>query len=355
MYKAADLQYQFDPFNSNKYVAIKKLFYDRRYEQRELSILDEIKKKKLCKNIIELRDRYFKQEEEHDTKKGLVVKEYLFIVTDYLPFTVCDLKIANQNPDLCLESIKQVMQGLFQGLNDLHSLGITHRDIKLSNILIDNNQYPVSLVKICDLGSSKKLLSDPRDETTQSLNYIGTRSFRAPELLVGNKYYNTKIDIWSAGIVFLKLILKFINKKVSLFEAKNTNHLCKIIMEYIGDPTSEELEEMLATKDIMSASVKAGVPSPAIMSKRYKKLDLLMKNQVPELCIDLIHQIFQLSPVRRISASEALRHPFFCGVNGDTDQKVSVLTKQSLLKNRTTEATSPCTNINVAMENKMGQ
>ena len=60
VYKATDLQYKSsDPFDSNKYVAIKKLFYDRRYEQRELSILDEIKKKKLCRNIIELKDRYF--------------------------------------------------------------------------------------------------------------------------------------------------------------------------------------------------------------------------------------------------------------------------------------------------------
>lgn len=67
---------------------------------------------------------------------------------------------------MCLESIKQVMQGLFAGLADLHSLGITHRDIKLSNILIDNNCYPVNLVKICDLGSSKKLISDPSDEST---------------------------------------------------------------------------------------------------------------------------------------------------------------------------------------------
>lgn len=60
VYKAIDLQKKtLDPFDNSQYVAIKKLFYDRRYEQRELSILDEIKKKKLCRNIIELKDRYF--------------------------------------------------------------------------------------------------------------------------------------------------------------------------------------------------------------------------------------------------------------------------------------------------------
>lgn len=209
-----------------------------------------------------------------------------------MPYTICDLRLmpshyatdpqysnnANSPNNWCLESIRQVMYGLFTGLCDLHSLGVTHRDIKLSNILMDNNQYPIRKVKICDLGSSKKLLSNPADESTQSLNYIGTRSFRAPELLVGSRFYTTKIDIWSAGIVFLKLILRYLNKKVSLFEAKNTNHLSKIIMEYIGEPTKAELKEMLATKDLMSNGIKAGLTPEEFAKKRYKKLDALMKN-----------------------------------------------------------------------------
>lgn len=70
-------------------VAIKKLFYDRRYEQRELSTLDEIKRNNLCANIIELKDRYFKKIMEKNQKK-----EYLFIVTDYLPYTICDLRVS---------------------------------------------------------------------------------------------------------------------------------------------------------------------------------------------------------------------------------------------------------------------
>jgi len=146
-------------------------------------------------------------------------KEYLHIVTDFLPYTINDLKIlpstiqCEKAKFFCLESIRQVMLGVFKGLKDLHSLGITHRDIKLCNILIDNNQYPINIVKICDFGSSKRLLSDPENQSTVSICYIGTRSFRAPELLVGNQYYDSKIVIWSAGVIFLKLIFKYLNKK----------------------------------------------------------------------------------------------------------------------------------------------
>ena len=200
-----------------------------------------------------MKDQYFKNEpaDEAERRKGVLQKEFLFIVTDFQPFTISDLRVIpstymmdtsfESSPtsvrNYCLESIKQVMLGVFQGLKDLHSIGITHRDIKLCNILIDNNQYPVRKVKICDFGSSKKLISDPNDQSTQSISYIGTRSFRAPELLVGNRFYDTKIDIWSAGVVFLNLIFKYLNKKVYMFDVRDTKSLSKVIIDFIGQPT----------------------------------------------------------------------------------------------------------------------
>ena len=113
--KAVDTRIKWqDSFADDEYwnfVAIKKLFYDRRYEQRELSTLDEIKRNKLCTNIIELKDRYFKKIQK---------KEFLFIVTDFLPYTICDLRVAtntysnnksfvnsqNSPKNYCLESIR---------------------------------------------------------------------------------------------------------------------------------------------------------------------------------------------------------------------------------------------------------
>ena len=74
-------------------------------------------------------------------------------------------------------------------------------------------------------------------------------------MLVGNKYYDTKIDIWSAGIVFLKLILGFLCKKSSLFTVMTSKALAKVITEQIGDPSIEELEEMLATNNELTDKI----------------------------------------------------------------------------------------------------
>ena len=77
-------------------MAIKKLFYDRKYEQREVPMLVEIKNKRLNDNIIKLKDRYLKQYQEVNQKKPWtrLTKEYLFIVTDYFPHTICDLNVS---------------------------------------------------------------------------------------------------------------------------------------------------------------------------------------------------------------------------------------------------------------------
>ena len=84
--------------NIDNFVAIKKLLYDRKYEQREVPMLMEIKNKRLNDNIIKLKDRYLKQYQEVNQKKPWqkLNKEYLFIVTDYLPHTICDLNVSPQ-------------------------------------------------------------------------------------------------------------------------------------------------------------------------------------------------------------------------------------------------------------------
>ena len=131
-----------------------------------------------------------------------------------------------------------------------------------------------------------------------------------------------------------------------MYEVNDTKSLSKVIVDQIGEPTSVELKEMLATNTLMSNSVNSGISDNDIMKKRFKKLDLLLKKDIPPDCIDILHKIFQLSPVRRVTADEALKHPYFAGFQQGLKKISSVQTKQSLI-NRTTETTSPCTMTNM--------
>ena len=109
-----------------------------------------------------------------------------------------DLEIKREY--LPMQSIKKYIRQIFNGLKNMHQLGVSHRDLKPENILlIDQN------VRICDVGSSKVL-----DTSSQSINtpYVVSRYYRAPELILACHKYDFSIDIWATGCILFELILK---------------------------------------------------------------------------------------------------------------------------------------------------
>ena len=94
-----------------------------------------------------------------------------------------------------------------------------------------------------------------------------------------------------------------------MFDVKDTKSLSKVIQYFIGVPTETELKEMNSSNQVMKE--KTGMSEKEILSKRFKKFDEYMGDKISSDCIDLLHKIFELSPVRRISAEEVLKHPFF--------------------------------------------
>ena len=91
-------------------------------------------------------------------------------------------------------------------------------------------------------------------------------------------------------------------------------------------PTETELKEMNCSNSVMKD--KTGMSEKEILSKRFQKFDEYMGDKISSDCIDLLHKIFELSPVRRISAEEVLNHPFFTTTQHQpTGNKMSVTTK----------------------------
>jgi cyclin-dependent kinase-like len=74
-----------------------------------------------------------------------------------------------------------------------------HRDIKPENMLLSKN----GVLKICDFGFARTLM---KSENNKFTDYVSTRWYRAPELLVGDTAYNKAVDIWAVGCIFVELV-----------------------------------------------------------------------------------------------------------------------------------------------------
>jgi len=186
------------------------------------------------------------------------------------------------------DRIKNYMYQLITAMDHMHRNGIFHRDIKPENILITEDA-----LKLADFGSCRGIYSkQPYTE------YISTRWYRAPECLLTDGYYNYKMDMWGVGCVFFELVALF-----PLF------------------PGTNELDQIHKTHNI------TGTPSPEVLAKIKRRSTASHMNfnfppkvgsgiakLIPHFSregIDLIERTLAYNPDDRLSAQQALRHPYF--------------------------------------------
>ncbi|KAK6760666.1 hypothetical protein RB195_021936 [Necator americanus] len=176
-------------YDSNENVAIKKVYQDKRFKNRELQIMRRLEHP----NIVRLMYYYYSADNTNE--------EYLYLVLEFFPKTLHQIikSYAQTGHVLDLFTIKLYMFQLFRGLAFMGSLNICHRDVKPHNLLVNPER---GTLRICDFGSAKVINSEDTN-----VSYICSRYYRAPELIFGAVSYTTKIDVWSAGTVMAELLL----------------------------------------------------------------------------------------------------------------------------------------------------
>ncbi|CAI2369981.1 unnamed protein product [Moneuplotes crassus] len=266
-------------------VAIKKVFFDERYKNRECEIMKELEHP----NIIEYKKSFVI---DGGTKEDV----YLNIVMEYFPE---DLKrvmdyYRNQGEKVPLFMTKVFMYQILRALAYLHGKGICHRDIKPSNLLIDPTR---NIIKLCDFGSAKKIV--PGEE---NISYITSRHYRAPELILGARYYSHEIDIWSAGVLLVELI----NGEAPFKGENGVDQLIEII-RVLGTPNRLQLIKM--NPDFIEFKFPQVLP----ISWSY-----FFEKKVPEDALDLISNLLMYIPSHRMKPIEALMHPFFDELRAST-------------------------------------
>ncbi|EXJ80365.1 CMGC/GSK protein kinase [Capronia coronata CBS 617.96] len=262
---------------SGEDAAIKRVLQDKRFKNRELQIMRIVRHP----NIVELKAFYYSNGERKD-------EVYLNLVLEYVPETVYRAsryfnKLKTTMPIL---EVKLYIYQLFRSLAYIHSQGICHRDIKPQNLLLDP---ATGVLKLCDFGSAKILV-----ENEPNVSYICSRYYRAPELIFGATNYTTKIDVWSTGCVMAELMLG-----QPLFPGESGIDQLVEIIKVLGTPTRDQIRTM--NPNYMEHKFPQIKPHP--FNKVFRKAS-------PD-AIELISALLEYTPTQRLSAIEAMCHPFF--------------------------------------------
>ncbi|KAH0830482.1 kinase-like domain-containing protein [Lanmaoa asiatica] len=265
-------------------IAIKKVLQDKRFKNRELQIMRLVSHP----NVVDLKAFFYSNGDKKD-------EVYLNLVLEYVPETVYRAsrhysKLKQPMPAL---QIKLYMYQLLRSLAYIHSVGICHRDIKPQNLLLNP---ATGVLKLCDFGSAKILVAGE-----PNVSYICSRYYRAPELIFGATNYTTNIDIWSTGCVMAELMLG-----QPLFPGESGIDQLVEIIKVLGTPSREQIKTM----------------NPNYMEHKFPQIKPHPFNKVfrprtaPE-AIDLVAKLLEYTPGARLSAVEAMVHPFFDELRGE--------------------------------------
>lgn len=183
----------------------------------------------------------------------------------------------------------------------IHSAGILHRDLKPRNLLVNSNCD----LKICDFGLSRADIPDLYNAGAMT-DYISTRWYRAPELLLGSEYYTTAVDVWSIGCIFSELLLR-----KPMMPGSDTENQLELVVGIIGKPDKDYITKYSGGR---LAEVFAGIPGSD--KGNFKQL---FKGQ-DENAVDLLKKMLLYDPEFRISIEDALKHPYMSELHYPPDE-----------------------------------
>ncbi|KFV05319.1 Mitogen-activated protein kinase 15, partial [Tauraco erythrolophus] len=187
-----------------------------------------------------------------------------------------------------------IIYQLLKATKFIHSGNVIHRDQKPSNILLDADCF----VKLCDFGLARSLCQRNEDQGDPALTeYVATRWYRAPEILLSSRSYTKGVDMWSIGCILGELLLG-----KPLFPGTSTVDQIEQILRVIPAPSPEDV---LAMQSDYRASVISRVSS-----RQRVTFEEILPSSTPLPALDLLKKLLVFNPDKRLTAEEALQHPY---------------------------------------------
>jgi serine/threonine protein kinase len=278
--------------SSGQLVAIKKM--KRKYNSwEECMNLREVRslRKIRHKNIIKLREVFREDNQLH-------------LVFDYLESNLfkyyCN-RFKDKAHSIPEAFIKKTIFQTLQGIAHLHEKGFFHRDLKPENLLINNDES----VQIADFGLAREIRSMP-----PYTDYISTRWYRAPEMLLKMPNYSHPVDIFAIGCIMAELYLQ-----KPLFDGKSELDQLHKIFNILGEPG-------VGWKEGVNLADNLGI---RLTGKKAKPLEFIIPN-ASSSGIDLLTKMFMLDPMKRGSAVALIQHPYFDSIRKESKSPLTIVT-----------------------------
>ncbi|KAL7753807.1 mitogen activated protein kinase 2 [Sorochytrium milnesiophthora] len=181
---------------------------------------------------------------------------------------------------------------ILRGLKYIHSANVLHRDLKPGNLLVNADCE----LKICDFGLARGFSEQPDEQAGFMTEYVATRWYRAPEIMLSFKSYTKAIDMWSVGCIFGELL-----GGKPVFKGRDYVDQLNQIINVLGTPDEETL------KRIGSNRAQLYIRS---LPKSQKVPFAQMFPRATPTALDLLEKLLKFDPAARITVEDALAHPY---------------------------------------------
>lgn len=219
----------------------------------------------------------------------------IYMVMEYAEHDVREVLDRMRHP-YSQSEVKSLVLQILRGVAYMHSRWVVHRDLKTSNLLLNHE----GVVKVCDFGLARRF-GDPVGSLTPG---VTTLWYRAPEVLLGGTKYTAAVDIWAVGCVFAELALG-----EALFPGQGELDQILKIFAVVGKPTEENwpgVGEYPAARRLALHG-----PARSELSAKMRADAHGGRTPLTRLGVELIEAMLTPDPGQRVTAAEALQHPYF--------------------------------------------
>ncbi|KAJ6604923.1 kinase-like domain-containing protein [Mycena sp. CBHHK59/15] len=218
------------------------------------------------------------------------------------------IRLQHLTDDHCRYFIYQTLRAL----KSIHSADVIHRDLKPANLLINANCE----LKVADFGLARSVMSSATSGEQAGLmtEYVATRWYRAPEIMLSFKMYTKAIDIWAVGCILAELL-----SGVPLFPGRDYGHQLNLILDVTGSPGLDEVNAITSKRSrdyLLMLPKRPGRYFPALFPHAPSEaIDFLSKT---------LGETWTFDPTKRLTVYDALEHPYLEAYHDPEDEPSAI-------------------------------